>query len=331
MAKANRKANAVYKQRAKSQRSTGSTSANYHEGTRSEYLAQYVFASLGTSVPVPSREDTGLDLHCILTERIGQRIWPLDYYSVQVKSTDDDWVFAGRKSVEWLVKYPLPIFLCVVTKTEARIRVYHTLPRFTVWATPLLPRRLVLRPGSGYEGTVLEWGGGDSFSLGAPILDFTVQDSLRKGSTEGYKEVLSSWIRIEKENLLRVTSNVRTFQFPDTYLTGVALQYYNDTVVETWECKKSLPRERKQHQETLKVPLIWLTYQLFESGDISGAVKGALLFRHLFGDDLPFPLIELFGRLTARVGEDSGRFAGIDAIDKSLDDFMPKLAGTYFQ
>lgn len=68
---------------------TGSQSANFHEGTRSEYLAHYVFSSFGTSVPVPHPEDTGIDLHCSLTETIGQRIWPVEYYMVQVKCSDE--------------------------------------------------------------------------------------------------------------------------------------------------------------------------------------------------------------------------------------------------
>src|SRR5579871_262979 len=92
---------------AKKKRSqTGSTSANFHEANRSEYLAHYVFSSLGTSVPVPRPEDTGLDLYCTLTKRIGQRIWPQAYYAVQVKSTMDPWTFDGQDSVKWLIEYP---------------------------------------------------------------------------------------------------------------------------------------------------------------------------------------------------------------------------------
>ena len=60
----------------------GSTSAGFHEGSRSEYLAQYVFASFGTVTVVPHQEDTGLDLYCTLTERLGRNIWPRAYFSV---------------------------------------------------------------------------------------------------------------------------------------------------------------------------------------------------------------------------------------------------------
>jgi len=51
----------------------GSIATNLHEGSRSEYLAQYVFSSFGTAVPVPHQEDSGLDIYCTLLETDGQR------------------------------------------------------------------------------------------------------------------------------------------------------------------------------------------------------------------------------------------------------------------
>ncbi len=42
--------------------SPSSYAPNLHEGSRSEYLAQYVFSMFGTSVPVLHQEDYGLDL-----------------------------------------------------------------------------------------------------------------------------------------------------------------------------------------------------------------------------------------------------------------------------
>jgi hypothetical protein len=65
----------------------GAIATGLHEGSRSEYLAQYVFSMFGTSVPVLHQEDHGIDLFCSLTERKGRRSWPVAYYSVQVKST----------------------------------------------------------------------------------------------------------------------------------------------------------------------------------------------------------------------------------------------------
>ncbi|PZR86011.1 MAG: hypothetical protein DLM68_10290 [Hyphomicrobiales bacterium] len=67
-----------------------------------------------------------------MTERIGQRARVQDYFSVQVKSTEDPWKFNDGDSVKWLVEHPSPLFLCTVDKNTARLRVYHVFPRFEV-------------------------------------------------------------------------------------------------------------------------------------------------------------------------------------------------------
>ena len=79
-------------------RQTGSIAYNFHEGIRSEYLAQYIFASFGTAVLV-GKEDAGVDFSCTLCERIGLRAWPVAYFSVQVKSNQDPWEFSSEESV----------------------------------------------------------------------------------------------------------------------------------------------------------------------------------------------------------------------------------------
>src|SRR5215472_8586752 len=68
---------------------TGATAAGFHEGSRSEILADYLFSAWGTVTPARRQSDYGLDLYCTLTERVGQRGRVKEYYSVQVKSGDD--------------------------------------------------------------------------------------------------------------------------------------------------------------------------------------------------------------------------------------------------
>src|SRR6266568_9130174 len=97
---------------------TGALAAYFHEGSRSEYLAQFAFSAFGTAIPVPHQEDTGLDLYCTLVERQGPRAWPRAYYSMQVKSGLTTWVFNSPESVRWIIEHPLPIFLCVVQKAD---------------------------------------------------------------------------------------------------------------------------------------------------------------------------------------------------------------------
>src|SRR5262249_39493008 len=146
--------------------------------------AHFVFSSFGTAIPVPHHEDTGLHIYCALLERVGQRAWPRSYYSVQVKSTMGPWVFAGAESVRWIIEHPLPIFLCIAQKSEARILVYHTTPRFAVWALPTHRNQLTLIPGTETKAQTVDWDWSserDTFNLKAPILDFTIQELLDTG------------------------------------------------------------------------------------------------------------------------------------------------------
>jgi hypothetical protein len=89
---------------------------------------------------------------------------------------DIRWRAIGR----WIIEHPLPIFLCVVNKAEARILVYLTTPRFAAWILPLHKDRLELIPGTATKAQpiVTSWEEGSSFQLNAPILDFTIQQAL---------------------------------------------------------------------------------------------------------------------------------------------------------
>lgn len=189
---------------------TGSQSANFHEGTRSEYLSHYVFSSFGTCMPVSHSEDTGIDLHCTLTETVGQRIWPLAYYFVQVKSTQDPWVFSSVRSVSQFLKMPLPVFLCIVTKKELRLRVYGTHNRFSILKE--IPDKLYLYPGDvSTEGK--HWQNKTNWiNLGAPILDFTLNDIVDESYALKAKQILQRCIAEEHTHLLLRSIGVPVFE-----------------------------------------------------------------------------------------------------------------------
>jgi hypothetical protein len=201
---------------------TGSIATNFHEGSRSEYLAQFVFSSFGTAIPVLHQEDTGLDIYCTLLEPEGRRAWPRAYYAVQVKSTMDPWVFDSPESVRWIIEHPLPIFLCIVQKAEARILVYHTTPRFAAWILPLHQNRLELIPGIETKAQTVDggWATGESFNLKAPILNFTIQEVLAPDFRAQVAKVLKFWIDYDVENLFRIKSGIHHFQVPYDYETN---------------------------------------------------------------------------------------------------------------
>ena len=91
----------------------------------------------------------------------------------------DAWVFEGEDAVKWLIEHPLPLFLCVVDKSSAHLRVYQTSPRFHVWAGGSLPERLSLVPTMETDGDCRGWKKGDTFDLRAPILDLVATAAVR--------------------------------------------------------------------------------------------------------------------------------------------------------
>jgi hypothetical protein len=268
----------------------GSLAANLHEGSRSEYLAQFVFSSFGTSIPVPHQEGTGLDLYCTLLERIGRRAWPRAYYSVQVKTTMDPWVFGSPESVRWLIEHPLPIFLCVVQKAEARILVYHTIPRFAAWTLPKHPNRLELIPGTDTKAQTVSWETGNRFNLAAPILNFTSQEILDTGFRDQVAGVLRLWINYDLDNLFRIRSGIQRFLVPDHYES-------NSTLVKAISAQGGNSRDDilPLAQKRLKELLGLVAMHYYRKKDLQTAAIYAMTLRHLEPQGAPLvSLDELF-------------------------------------
>jgi hypothetical protein len=151
----------------------GSIPPNLHEGSRSEYLAQYVLASFGTSVAVPHQEDHGVDFFCNVIEKKGRRAFARAAFTAQVKSDFKPWFFKSKESVEWLINHPLPLFFCVLTKTTSTLRIYHTFPRFYTWGLGDLPDQLEMKPTKTYAGQSTQASLDYKFLL-VPILEIEI-------------------------------------------------------------------------------------------------------------------------------------------------------------
>jgi hypothetical protein len=79
----------------------------FHEGSRSEYLAAYVFSAFGTASAIPHQEDHGFDLYCTLTRAEEQVRFAVKPYSVQVKSDARPWVLKSPDAIRWFIRlYP---------------------------------------------------------------------------------------------------------------------------------------------------------------------------------------------------------------------------------
>jgi hypothetical protein len=198
----------------------GSVAANFHEGSRSELLADYLFSTWGTVTPVRRQDDYGVDLYCTLTARSGQRAVVTGHYAVQVKSTTDPWVLNDEQSVRWLIEHPTPLFLACVDKAAGVLQLYHLMSRFYVWAMGTLPARLELRPEDVQDGGFVSWQhgeGGESFSLSAPILRATIADLVNGAALDTFREVLACWVQFDRENCDLVRQGLLRFRMPHTY------------------------------------------------------------------------------------------------------------------
>ena len=195
----------------------GAVAANFHDGSRSEILADYLFSGWGTVTPTRRQDDYGVDLYCTLTGRIGRRAVVTDYFVVQVKSTAEPWRFPDRDSVNWLVNYPVPIFLAWVDKKTGTLRIYQVFPRFMVAANGTLPTELTLVPEDEENGSCVVWSGGTEHSLSAPILQITIADLLDVEKISGLRGVFTEWVRYDRENIELLRRGLLRFRMPYSY------------------------------------------------------------------------------------------------------------------
>ncbi len=196
----------------------GGYAFGFHEGSRSEILADYLFSGWGSVTPVRRADDTGTDLYCTLMELRGALAVVTDYYSVQIKSEADPWVFDDAVAVNWLVDYPQPLFLACVDKSSLTLSVYQTMARFLggFWARD----RLELIPSSGETGQCAKFKDPEKFDISAPILRVRVDDFSSKERLTHLAEVMRFWVRADQKNCVMRRNGLLRFRMPDTYKTN---------------------------------------------------------------------------------------------------------------
>jgi len=206
---------------------TGAYVRGFHEGSRSEVLADYLFSAWGTVTPVRRWSDYGLDLYCTLTEQIGPLARVREYYSVQVKSgATASWAFNDPESVKWLVEHPLPLFFCAVDKKAGLVRVYHTIPRFQIWALPQIPSRVEMIGGHGHDGEFDACPSLPTCSLSAPILEIGIADLADDARMKQLRDVFAYWVSLDRDNCELVRAGLLRFRRPNSYKTN-ELPYTN--------------------------------------------------------------------------------------------------------
>lgn len=266
----------------------GVVAANLYQGIRSEYLAQYVFSMFGTVTRVPNEEDHGVDLTCTLTRRAGGRAEPYAYYSVQVKSAPDDWIFGGPGSVRWILEYPAPLLFCAVEKKAARFTVYQLTARFQAALMAELPEKLTMVPGEAGSTDAthrprIGWDADGRLHLGPPILQFTVDEILDDQKYELFGSILDYWVLNDLRNILRQQMGMRSASGPAFYATNEipppsGFGTFSINVVPS-EIRERAGRTAAEHLDSLGDVML-------QSGDMTGALLAALMVRHLLpGED----------------------------------------------
>lgn len=254
----------------------GAVAANFHQGSRSEVLADYLFSSFGTVTPVRRSDDHGVDLYCTLTKRVGQRAVVTDYYSVQVKSNDDPWVFIGPEEIKWLFDHPTPLFLAHVDKRKGIVSVYQLTTRFYAEMWPTV-NALQLRPGAGPDGQVPGRIDGHSFDLSAPVIVVSIADLQDDAAMANVHQVLEYWVTIERENCTLRRMGVSRMRAPHRYTTN-RIEGLDFSGVELGTLRPT-PETFSLLQRTTLDAIDCLGHQLLRRGDRRAATLAALFLK----------------------------------------------------
>lgn len=306
---------------------TGGIPANFHQGSRSEYLAQYVFTLFGAAVLVPRQEDYGLDLYCTLfSERDQHLVWPDAYYSVQVKSKLESWGFPNSRSVTFIIEYPAPVLLCVISKSEGRIRVYQTMARFGAAASAAeLPSSLTLVPEGRGSGSAFGAYGYDeetgNYLLGPAILDFKVEDLLDDGKFQQFRSVLRFWVLQDFNNVRRYQMGLHSVWMPMRYTTN---EVPTGDLAKIYLAYAPVDAVQKAESTALEV-LDWLANVRANNGDYLGSLLAILMLRNR-SKDQSLPALAFHKLLTStRISEATGVNSG-DYYASELDRLLAELA-----
>jgi hypothetical protein len=309
----------------------GAVATNYYQGTRSEYLAQYVFSMFGTAAQVPHEADYGFDLACTLTRTTGGRGEPYAYYSVQIKSEPKPWVFGVPGSVKWILQYPAPLLFCLVDKDTTKFTIYQLLARFQAAVLPDLPDSLTLVLGE--PGTTKErrprigWDREGNLELGPPILQFTISDLMKDEDYAEIRKVLDYWISTDLRNIIRQQMGMRTVSGPTFYETN---KVPPESGFGAFSMTTVPDDVRERASRTAAEHLNWLGQVMEQRGDLAGALLAALLVRHLLpgqGLDrsLGFSPTSLYARLGPTARKAFPDIAGAGTALSPFDDILAHL------
>jgi hypothetical protein len=262
----------------------GALPRNFRLANRSEVLAHFLLSAWGTVTSVTPIDDYGIDFYCTLTENVGLRSIVTDYYSVQVKSTDDPWEFDTPSEIRWLFEYSTPLFLGCVDRTKTVLSIYQTMPRFLASFWDPAGRQLRLEPSNDVEGTCAQWSDSDRFSLSAPIIKVSLAELSDPDRMESLRKTFQHWVKLENYNCDLRRVGILRFRMPYKYRT-------NEIPIDSGLAEQGRWKVTEQQLtraiQTLVEVVDCVGHQLHGAGDQQSALYAALLLRHLFSTRQP--------------------------------------------
>jgi len=198
----------------------GSLAHNFHQGARSEYLAQYVLSAFGTAIPVPRPEDTGIDLYCAIGREMGKRLLIEHYYIVQIKSDKKDIIYTPEDSTKWILSQKYPFIICIVDKKKGLIELYQTIQLARLFPEENI-RKLIIRFSNVKDGEFVKQKEDEVTLLtDKPILKIKTHDVEKRDLLLKYKQILKSWIELDQENINRKNAGINAVIFPSKIITN---------------------------------------------------------------------------------------------------------------
>lgn len=194
----------------------------FHEGDRSEYLAEFALSTVGVTIPVPRQSDHfGTDFLVHIFKRRDAQVIQLTghAFGIQIKSNCDDILISGEEHLACFYDSQLPFFLGVVNKRTSMLDVYTTMHRLLVPESDRA-KNVILRP----SGTSFGFAEG-VLSLGHPVVSVSISDldsddkSLRD-ETRRHLRLIARWVLCETVGIVWRKDRLPWIGMPQNYVTN---------------------------------------------------------------------------------------------------------------
>jgi hypothetical protein len=166
---------------------------------------------------------------------------------------------------------------------------------------------------------------GETFTLEAPILNFTIQEVLDHDFRTHVAEVLKFWIEYDVENLFRIKSGIHHFRVPGEYAT-------NTTKLRSWVGQGGRFRDESLvlAEQRLNELLGLIATHYYDNDDMVRAAIYAMTLRQLspMGYSGPFdphnPLLHNALNRLLGMAPSNYLFQGADALLKMVKDELAR-------